>query len=60
MVERAEPMRTVIVTAFVDNDVKAEFPTEQGVLAVRAKVFGFERFSKTIVSLEGCRADFAL
>ena len=50
-------MRTIIIRAFVNNDVQKGFPAEQGVLAVRAEVLGFERSFKTIVDLKDRRAD---
>ena len=52
-------MRTIIIRAFVNNDVQKGFPAEQGVLAVRAEVLGFERSFKTIVDLKDRRADLA-
>ena len=51
-------MRTVIVAAFVNNDVQKGFPAEQSVLAVGAEVFGFKRSFKTIIDLKIRRADF--
>jgi len=35
-------VRAVTIAAFVNNDVQKGFPAEQGILAVRAEVFGFE------------------
>jgi len=43
----------------VNNDVQKGFPAEQGVLAVRAEVLGFERSFKTTVDLKNRRADLA-
>ena len=41
LADGVEPVMTVIVTAFVNNDVEPDLPSEQSVLAVRAEVFGF-------------------
>jgi hypothetical protein len=37
--KRVKAVGAVIVAAFVDNDVQTGFPSEQGVLAVRAEIF---------------------
>ena len=50
-------MRAVIVGAFVNNNMQKDFPAEQGVLAVRTKVFGFKRSFKTVVDFKNRRAD---
>ena len=52
-------MRTVIIAAFVNNDMQKSFPSVQGRLAVWTEVFGFERSFKTVVGLEDSRANFA-
>lgn len=52
-------MRTVVIAAFVNNDVQEDFPAEQGVLAVGAEVFSFKRSFKTTIDLKKRRADFA-
>lgn len=52
-------MWAVVITAFVDNDVQKSFPAEQGVVAVRAIVFGFRCFLRTVIDLKDGCADFA-
>jgi len=58
-VKGVKAVRTVIVAAFVKNDVQQGFPAEQGFLAIRAEVFGFKRSFKTIIGLKVRRANFA-
>ena len=45
-------MRTVIVAAFVDDDVELGFPAEQRAVAMRAVIFGFSRSFITIVDVK--------
>lgn len=52
-------MLAIVVAAFVKNDVQKGFPAEQGMLAVRAEVFGFERSFRTVIGLKDRRADLA-
>jgi hypothetical protein len=58
-VEGVKAVRTVIVAAFVKDDVQKGFPAEQGFLAVWAKIFGFQRSFKTVVGLKNRFADLA-
>jgi hypothetical protein len=57
LLERVDAMRAVIVTAFVNNDVEADFPAEQCAVAMRAIIFGFRRSFITVVSVKCRRAD---
>ena len=59
MLERVKTVRAVIVTAFVNNDVEADFPAEQSAVAMRAVIFGFRRSFITIISLKDRRAYLA-
>jgi hypothetical protein len=52
-------VRTIIIRAFVNNDVQKGFPAEQGILAVGAEVLGFERSFKTSIDFKNRRADLA-
>ena len=40
--ESVDAMRTVVVAAFMNNDVQTYFPAVQGILAVRTEVFSFK------------------
>lgn len=51
-------MRAVVVGAFVNNDVQESFPAEQGMLTVRAEVFGFMRSLRTVIGLKERRTNF--
>ena len=59
LVKRVKAVLTMIIAAFVNNDVQKSFPAEQGVLAIWTKIFSFECSFKTVISLEDSRADFA-
>jgi hypothetical protein len=52
-------VRTIIIAAFMNNDMQEGLPSEQGMLAVGTKIFSFEGFSKTIIGLKERRADLA-
>jgi hypothetical protein len=55
--ERVKAVRTVIVAAFVHNDIKADLPAEEGPVAMGAVIFGLECFFITIVDAESGCAD---
>lgn len=52
-------MRTVVIAAFVNDDMQKGFPAEQSMLAVRTEVFGLKRSLRTVIDLKERRADFA-
>ena len=58
-VEGVKPVGAVVVAAFVHNDVQESFPAEQGMLAVRTEVLGFEGSLRTVIGLKDGRTDFA-
>ena len=52
LLEGIKAVGTVIVAAFMDDDVDLSFPAEQCAVTMRAVIFGFSRSFITIIGLK--------
>lgn len=59
LVESLDAMVAVIITAFKDGDLCTVFPFKEGIVTVRAEVFGFITFTESFIELKEVIADFA-
>lgn len=48
LIKGMSTMKAIIVAAFIDSDIFTLFPFKEGVIAIRAEVFGFRVFAESL------------